>query len=163
MEKINYSDIVNMTSGEFSKSRAESLSNIFIEKMEEGISNPMEILAQLEFLSQILDKVKSRARQLSMDEISRYGDEAKSGITAYGGITLRLKEAGVKYHYEHNEIWNSIKSKEDIISQERKDLETMLKTISRPTSFINQETGEIHELIPAIKSSTTTIEVSLKK
>jgi rhamnogalacturonyl hydrolase YesR len=161
-QPITYSDVIDITSGEFSKSRLEALSNTFIEKMEEGIDDPMSILAQLEFLSQVIDKVKVRARQLTVDEIARYGDEAKQGVTLYG-VTMRLKEAGVKYYFDHTELWNTIKGKEDAIAQQRKDLEAILKTISKQTSFINQETGEIHELAPARKSSTTTVEVTLKK
>lgn len=145
-----------------SKERVSTIVAHYTDTLKDGHVNVLEALAQLEFLSQVIEKLKATARELSVDEIARYGNEAKTGVVMHG-VTLKLKEAGTKYTYNHNQLWNTIKEKEDGIAQQRKDLEAMLKTITKPTTFVNQDTGEVHDLRPALKTSTTTIEVSLSK
>jgi hypothetical protein len=152
--------LITYNGGSLSKERVAQVVEHYTDQLKDGHLNVLDALAQLEWLSQVVDKIKENARQLAVDEIERYGNEAKTGVTIHG-VTLKLKEAGVKYTYNHNPLWNTIKEKEDVIAQQRKDLEAMLKTINKPTSFINQETGEVHDVRPALKSSTTTIEIKL--
>lgn len=159
---LTQSLLVSYNEGSLSKERVLEVVRHFCDQLEDGHVNPLEALAQLEWLSQVVDGIKSKARQLSVDELSRYGDEAKQGVKKYG-VTLKLKEAGVKYSFDHVDLWSTMKLKEDSVSQKRKDLENMMKSINKPTSFINHDTGEVHELFPARKTSTTTVEVSLKK
>lgn len=154
--------LLSYNGGSLSKERVSTIVQHYTDTLKDGHINVLEALAQLEFLSQVVDGIKAKARELSIDEIARYGNEAKTGVVMHG-VTLKLKEAGTKYNYSHNTLWNSIKEKEDGIAQARKDLEAMLKTISKPTTFVNKDTGEIHDLVPALKTSTTTVEVSLKK
>jgi len=154
--------LISYNGGSLSKERVAQVVEHYADQLQDGHVNVLEALAQLEWLSQVVEGIKSKARQLSVDELSRYGDEAKQGVVKHG-VTIKLKEAGVKYTYDHVDLWSTIKEKEDSVSQKRKDLENMMKTINKPTSFINHETGEVHELHPARKTSTTTVEVSLKK
>jgi hypothetical protein len=91
-----------------------------------------------------------------------YGPEAKTGINRLG-VTFKSKETAVKYDFSMTPIWNELKAAEDRASNERKDLETQLKALKKSTVNVDPETGEMVEMVIPIKSSKTTVEITLSK
>jgi hypothetical protein len=163
------SNIVNVIkeqieSGEvtFSKTLAQQFAAQIIEQVEDGGRETLNALAQLEFFSQVIEAAKSKIREIATDELDLYGNEAKTGVTKYG-VTFKLKESGVRYNYTQTPKFNEIKAKEEEIAEQRKALEDQLKILKSPTTMIEQETGEMIDLFPAIKTSKTTCEISLSK
>ena len=146
----------------FSKTLAQQFAAQIIEQVEEGGRETLNALAQLEFFSQVIEAAKSKIREIATDELDLYGNEAKTGVTKYG-VTFKLKESGVRYNYTQTPKFNEIKAKEDEIAEQRKALEDQLKILKAPTTMIEQETGEMIDLFPAIKTSKTTCEISLSK
>lgn len=163
------SNIVNVIkeqieSGEvtFSKTLAQQFAAQIIEQVEDGGRETLNALAQLEFFSQVIEAAKSKIREIATDELDLYGNEAKTGVTKYG-VTFKLKESGVRYNYTQTPKFNEIKAKEEEIAEQRKALEDQLKILKAPTTMIEQETGEMIDLFPAIKTSKTTCEISISK
>lgn len=146
----------------FSKTLAQQFAAQIIEQVEDGGRETLNALAQLEFFSQVIETAKSKIREIATDELDLYGNEAKTGVTKYG-VTFKLKESGVRYNYTQTPKFNEIKAKEDEIAEQRKALEDQLKILKTPTTMIEQETGEMIDLFPAIKTSKTTCEISLSK
>jgi len=146
----------------FSKTLAQQFAAQIIEQVEDGGRETLNALAQLEFFSQVIETAKSKIREIATDELDLYGNEAKTGVTKYG-VTFKLKESGVRYNYTQTPKFNEIKAKEDEIAEQRKALEDQLKILKAPTTMIEQETGEMIDLFPAIKTSKTTCEISLSK
>lgn len=146
----------------FSKSLAQQYAAQIINQVEDGGRETLVALAQLEFFSQVIDAAKARIREIATDELDLFGAEAKTGVTKYGA-TFKLKETGVRYNYTHTPKFNEIKAKEDAIAEQRKALEEQLKILKSAATMIDQETGEMIDLFPPIKSSKTTCEISLSK
>lgn len=146
----------------FSKSLAQEFAAQIIEQVAEGNRETLEALAQLEFFSQVIDAAKSRIREIATDELDLFGSQAKTGVTKFG-VTFKLKETGVRYDFSQTQLFNEIKAKEEAIADERKALENQLKALKTATTILNEETGELNQLFPAIKSSKTTCEITLSK
>lgn len=142
---------------ELTKQLVEELSCKLLQPYLDGELLPEDGLVQAEFLIQSLTNAKDKLKELCLDN-PRIDDK---GITI-NGVVLKVKESGVQYDYSNTQSWIQMKSKEDAIAQERKILESQLKTLSKDATMIDRETGEIIILNPPVKRSKTTIEIKLK-
>jgi hypothetical protein len=145
-----------------SKSLVKTMSENLINEANEGNIDVLSALAHLEFMSQVIDAAKDELRKQAVDEIEKYGMEAKSGVVKYG-VTFKQKEAGVRYNFDNTDSWKALKSKEDEQAAIRKDLEDQLKSLKQKITVLDEETGELTDLYPPVKTSKTTIEITLAK
>jgi hypothetical protein len=60
-------------------------------------------------------------------------------------------------------MWNGMEAEIESIKTAQKALETQLKGLTKPMSMLDETTGEINVMNPAIKSSKTTVEITLAK
>jgi hypothetical protein len=147
---------------ELSKSRVSQIANAIVELNDNGEIDTLTALARIEFLSQVLENAKSVLRERAVEELDLYGPEAKSGVVKQG-VTFKHKETAVKYDFSSVEHWTSIKAEEDAKTNERKEFETFLKTLKSRTSIADPNTGEMIDVAPPVKSSKTTVEITLSK
>ena len=132
--------------------------------MESGKTSAIKTLTELDFINQVVTKVVARARELAVDELSSYGAEASQGVTIHG-VSLKIIEAGTKYDFaacNHPE-WAQIVAQETALAERRKEIETMLKTLKTGQTIVNEYTGEISRITPPVKSSKTTVQVTIPK
>lgn len=157
----NLFEIVNREH-ELTKSRVETMANQIVEIADAGESDSLTLLAKLEFVSQIIETAKSKLREFAVDDLDAYGPEARSGVKRLG-VTFKQKETGVKYDYSNTDSWVNLKSLEDSQAEKRKNLESTLKTLKSPMAIVDPETGEMFDANPPIKSSKTSVEITLPK
>lgn len=150
------------TETELSKKKVIEVSNELIQLTEEGNIDTLTVLARIEFLSQVLDAAKAVIRERANDELDLYGPEAKTGVVKHG-VTFKHKETAVKYDFSNVDFWNQLKQEEEVHTNTRKEFESFLKTIKKPTEIADPETGEMIKVAPPIKSSKTTVEITLSK
>lgn len=132
--------------------------------MDSGKTSAIKTLTELDFINQVVTKVVARARELAVDELSSYGAEASQGVVI-NNVTLKIIEAGVKYDFaacNHPE-WAKIVATENQLAERRKEIETTLKTMKSGQTIVDEETGEISRITPPVKSSKTTVQVSIPK
>jgi hypothetical protein len=146
----------------FSKTLVKQTAQSLIDEAAQGNIDTLSTLAHIEFMSQVIEMAKEELRSKAVAELDLYGPEAKSGVVKHG-VTFKHKEAGVRYNFENTPSWKEIKEREDVIGSERKALEEQLKMIKSKQTMLDEFTGELKELYPAIKSSKTTVEISLSK
>lgn len=144
------------------KTKVAEFAAKLIQLNNDGHVDTLTALARLEFLSQIIDQVKSSYRISAIDELELYGAEAKSGITRFG-VTFKQKETAVKYDFSQTPTWMEIESKIENLKETQKALETQLKGLPKPMTILDEQTGELTIMNPAIKSSKTTVEITLSK
>jgi hypothetical protein len=147
---------------ELSKTNAAKFATEIIQLNEEGNIDTLTLLARIEFLSQVLETAKADLREKAIDELDLYGPEAKTGVVK-SGVTFKHKETAVKYDFSHVQHWSLLKQEEDIATQSKKEFETLLKTLKTRTSIADPNTGEMIDVAPPVKSSKTTVEITLKK
>jgi hypothetical protein len=146
----------------FSKGLVKQTAESLLKESSEGNIDTLSALAHLEFMSQVIEMAKEQLRAKAVDELDAYGLEAKTGVVKHG-VTFKQKEAGVRYNYEKTELWNEMKAEEDKLSASRKELEERLKTLKEKQTILNEHTGELIECFPPIKTSKTTVEISLSR
>jgi hypothetical protein len=146
----------------YSKSQVKTTAQSLIDEVEEGSIDTLSTLAHLEFMAQVIENAKEELRQRAVNELDLYGAEAKIGVVRHG-VTFQQREVGVKYNFENTPAWNEIKAKEDAIAAERKSLEEQLKVLKAKQTILDEVTGELIELHPPIKTSKTSVAITLSK
>ena len=144
------------------KNNAKEHAQEFVNKVIEGHASSLESLVVLEYLSQVLDDAKAQIRAIATDELSVYGEEAKAGVSIKG-VLLQVKEVGTRYDFGNTSNWVELKAQEDAIAERRKELEAVLKTLTRSMTNVNEETGEITSMFPPVKTSKTSVVISIPK
>jgi hypothetical protein len=139
-----------------SKENIKLLSEKIIQSVKDGEQTPLELAVRLTALEKVCEQVREGISEDVLNELSKY-----SGKTEIFGAKVERKETGTKYDFSQTSKWVNIKAKEDAIAAERKNLETMLKTIPGVTQVI--EDDEVIELIPAAKTSKTSFAITLSK
>ena len=144
------------------KSQVREISQEIINKFDSGDIDPFIYAGKIEFMLQVLETAMSDIRTKLVSEIDVYGRDAENGIIR-NGIQFKRKEAGVKYDFSANKPWQDKKEQIDSIKNEMKDVESFLKTLTKKMIHVDEQTGEMIELTPPIKSSKTIIEITIPK
>jgi hypothetical protein len=144
------------------KTKVAEFAAKLIQLNTDGHVDTLTALARLEFLSQIIDQVKTSYRSAAVDELELYGPEAKTGVTRFG-VTFKQKETAVKYDFSQTPMWNQMEAEIESVKTAQKALESQLKGLTKSMSLLDESTGEINVMNPAIKSSKTTVEITLAK
>lgn len=145
---------------ELTKETISNVSDVIVNEFNSGKMNQLEFLGKMEFMAQAIDKAMQTIRQQALEELEKYGAEAKFGVVR-SGITFKTKEAGVKYDYSNTKKWVDINDRLTAVKEEMKSLESQLKTIKGKQILVDEDTGECVELMQPIKTSKTTIEISI--
>lgn len=144
------------------KTKAAEFAAKLIQLNNDGHVDTLTALARLEFLSQIIDQAKTSYRAAAVDELDLYGPEAKTGVTRFG-VTFKQKETAVKYDFTKTIMWNGMELQIERLKNAQKALESQLKSLTSKQTMVDETTGEIMILNPPIKSSKTTVEITLGK
>lgn len=97
------------------------------------------------FLTKIESLCKQVKEQIQQDAIS----EIDKGNSIVGNSTLKVIESN-RYFFKNDKVWNNMN---DAI----KERENILKSLKEDTEFIDEETGEVVILSPAVKTKITYI------
>ena len=136
---------------------------IFAHQLEQGLTSgqiiPSDLLRFQKAMEKVFEKIKPVLIETTLDEIEKYG---KSAVLK--GAEFSIIEAGTKYDYSGcgDAKWNDLSKELESIKGKLKDRETFLKCLKEPMTFVNDETGEIINLNPPKKSSSTTLKVTFK-
>jgi len=79
-------------------------------------------------------------------------------------VDITQAETGVSYDFTvcGDTIWEELKAKVDTYSRLLKERENTLKTITKPVTMINDETGEVMEIKPPIRGGKLGLKLSIK-
>lgn len=143
------------------KAAIQDYSDYLIKQLEEGLANPMDVALKLKFMEELIDKMKERMRALVLDELNKYAKG--EDVVRYNG-QFKAKETGVRYDFTgcNDPLWNRLNQEIVELTDKRKEREAMLKTIKDKQTIIDEETGEIANLFPARKLSTSSYEIRWK-
>jgi hypothetical protein len=138
-----------------SKIELEQLAGILFEQSE-GFEIELYIFAKkLEFLSKAIQEISN--------ESALNVAERLKGTTLFGS-EINVRESGVKYDYSKCNYapYNSLISQKKQIESEQKTMESLLKAISKPTTIVDDATGEVLEVKPPLRTSGTSIVLTIK-
>jgi hypothetical protein len=138
------------------KSTLDSFISHLLQEVEGGSVDNLELYAKLSGLIKGLEEVKKFSLGFALDDIEKHGGR----FEAYG-YKLAKKEAGARYDFSNcnHPEWIAYNEKIKEYSDCQKAIESTLKTLKDPIQIMLEDTGEIVQVNPPIKKSTTTIEV----
>jgi len=127
--------------------------------IDSGEINPLDVLLCIRGFEKVIKNIKDNLNDLAIDELDKYSEKD----IKYKGATLNKVNTGVKYDYSNcgDEEYVSLKTKETTVKNDIKSRETFLKSLTAMTSLNNLDTGEMMEIYPPSKTSTTTAKVIL--
>jgi hypothetical protein len=132
-----------------------------VRQLQDDEINALDVKIALKQMEVAIDQVKKVADRLAADEAAKYGEKSFS----YKGARIELAELGTKYDFSPcgypplQRIETSITE----YSEQAKAAQAWLKSIKGKTEFVDPETGEMCEVYPPIKRSTTGIKITLAK
>lgn len=138
---------------QFGNSKEEMLS--FVERVQQEVIDGLVDPIKFHALINTLVKGLSEALKANTGNIDIVGEHK-----AYG-YTLKPKESGVKYDFSNcgHPAWVTLNQQSEAAKKQMKEIETMLKSLTKPTTMIEDETGEVYTVNPPVKKSTSIIEV----
>ncbi len=146
----------------FTKSGLSAIADNILQPILNGDVDALQIQRDVSAMEVVLKDLKSRTefRDAVITEVERHGKAA-----TFGGATMTVKETGVRYDFSgcgHPEL-DAINQKIEALSARKKSIEEMLKRLDGKMTIVDEATGEVCEVWPPAKSSTTTVAVSFKK
>ncbi len=111
-----------------------------------------------EFIKQI--NASKVITKYAVDEREKWGDKELCKVM---GCKIEKRETGVKYDYSKSLAWAKAKEQQNIANAKMNEVQTIAKVCKSSSSWVNRETGEEYPVVPATKTSTTNVVISLPK
>lgn len=142
------------------KDKATKMLADFKNQIVEGEIDPLRVLAKFNQLKSVIENLlkDKEVRELAMAEFELYSEKTV-GIE---GAELSCGKVGVKYDYSicNHPKWNRLNKQIKDLSAEKKEVEKSLKFIE-PTSILDEETGEVNQIIPPSSTYEEIVKVKL--
>lgn len=138
----------------------EEMTNIvsrYLEDMAYDGGEPLKDLALCRKYIFLLEELEKGLKDFAIKELETY-DRNETDVL---GTTVKAVDAGVKYDFSESKAWAEQKARVDAESKRLKDIEAFAKTLKSKTTLVDEETGETMEYFPPVKTSSTSIRVTL--
>ena len=132
-----------------------------VSEIREGNYNPLRLKIFLKAIKKCCEEIEKQTDDLSLAEAE------KSNLRSFkvNGAKVELAELGTKYDFNncnHPQL-SIIEEKIKVLSDQKKSIETFLKTVSKSMVICNEDTGgESVEINPPIKSSISGLKITLQ-
>ena len=135
------------------KQTTDSFVDSLLNGYVDGNLDPLDLYTKTKYLAKRLAEIAKSVEDDAMDKMPANKYE-------FGGFTLTKKEAGTRYDFRkcnHPDMDWMLKQETELKTN-KKALEDMLKTLTKPTTIVTDD-GEAVVINPPIKKSTTIIEL----
>ena len=151
--------ILSLFAGCDASQRASFTSQV-IESLDRGYADPIKTLSAIRNLQSILADIEAFNKELVLTEVEKNG-----GKVDLWGISVQKREGGTKYDYSqtNDHFYQHLSSALENSKKMVKEREDFLKSLPADGQLITDEdTGDVYKIYRPIKSSTTTVAVTLK-
>lgn len=147
-----------INSVDLSKASVRTVADQLIELAEQG--NPLEVKLKLKAMSEAIDEACKKVDKMARDEAEKHGGKTFD----YLGCNIQLIEAGTKYDFSNcGDIeLEQMLAEQSALEARIKARKEIVKNIKGKMILVNESTGESYEVVPPVKSSTSTIKITLK-
>ena len=152
----------NMAAFAVSKANREELAIQIVEAIDAGDLNPLDIHYQVKAMEDFIKMltVNSRYKDAVLTEGMKHGKSFQ-----FNGSKMEIKETGVKYDYSKcgDPNWQILENQITELKDKQKAVEAHLKVLpAEGLQVVNADSGEVIQMYPPVKTSTTSIAVTLK-
>lgn len=130
-----------------------------VQSVMNGEANPLEVHVMLKTFEKASEAIQDEIRSNVMTEMDKYSEKS---IQAFGARVDKA-ETGVRYRYETSgdSEWEIRKTLLEQAAASLKERELFLRTLKEPMTVLNEETGEVTQIRPPQKISTSGLKVTL--
>jgi hypothetical protein len=139
----------------------EGMTNV-VSSYLEGIAfdggEPLSDLALCRKYIFLLQEIEKGLIPYAITELSKY-DRKESSIN---NVDLKVVEVGSRSDYSNSVSWVKQKTILDKENDKLKQIESFAKGLRERAQLLDEETGELVEYFPPIKTSSTTVRATIK-
>lgn len=141
------------------KASSEGNAEVIADLVKSGHYNALEVATRIKWMIATLEQANKLIQPDCVDEIEKH-----NGKATINGAEVIKKEVGTKYDYSNcnDANWNALNELMVRTKERMSEREKFLKTITKPLTIADDETGEMIQLLSPIKTSSTSIQVSFK-
>lgn len=144
-----------------SSSTKEEIANSVSAYLEDIAFNGGNVLDDLAVCRKFIFLLQEMEKGLIPFAITDLGNYDKNE-TNVNNVDLKVVESGSRYDYTANSAWVKQKAVLDAEADKLKGIESFSKGLRESAKLLDEETGELIEYYPPVKSSSTTIRATLK-
>jgi hypothetical protein len=145
---------------ETTKSERQAFVSDVIAKIDNGLTNPLNVHIQVKCLEDIIKQLTSNQvyKDVVLTEAGKYGKSFE-----YQNSRIDIREVGVKYDYSRtgDPVIAELLQQQEELEKKIKERQEFLKAIPKEGQQILID-DEVVFLFPPFKTSTTSVSVSLK-
>lgn len=120
--------------------------------------DPLKDLVLCRKFSFLLEKMEDALKGAVIRELSNHDNSE----TTLMDCSIKEVESGVKYDFTNSEAWVVQKKIVDEATAKLKEIEAFAKGCRSETTILDEDTGEMIKYYPPVKTSTTSLRVTLK-
>lgn len=142
------------------QTQIDIFSDQVIESVRNGEANPLEVLIILKAFEKAQERIIKEIRENFVTEAGKYPETSFE----FNGAKIEKVEVGTKYNYAicNDPIYKNRLEIAEKAKEKLSERETFLKAIKEPINIVDEETGELIKIIPALKTSTSSLKVSIR-
>ena len=144
---------------DYSKSAVADVSCEIIKGLQEGTLTPLDVALRFKAMKSVIEQVKGVLDPMARADAERYGEKS----FVFGNAKIDLAEVGTKYDFsncgdaEYNRLAAELKALEIKVAEREK----FLKAIKVSIVVVDEVSGEISKVFAPIKTSTSSIKITL--
>jgi len=138
-----------------------AFSSLLIEQIENGEIDALKFKIFLKHLEAVMDNIKEPLDRAAANEADKYGQRSFELL----GAKVEMRELAVKYDYSHcgYPVWERADVTAKKAAEDKKAVEKFLGSLKEKVSVNDELTGEVCDVFPPMKSSKTSIVITLPK
>lgn len=154
MEAIQVIDICPTT-----KQQCADFVQKLISEVDAGTVNPLDLHIKLVAIEKALGEVKKAISDGVLREAEKYGQKTFAHQSAE--ITVCAVKTEYDYKVSKDSEWERLDSEINDLTDRKKEREKFLKSLGKPMTLVNEESGEIDTIYPPLKIQKDGIRVTL--
>jgi hypothetical protein len=143
------------------KSEIERVATEMVQGIVDGNLQTEKALLTIRAVRMAMESAEDKIKDQVIDELHRRG---KNGFDMYGA-KVNLKELGVKYDYTNciDSEWQNLDAEIKRLTELKKERENFLKSLTKTMTIVDEITGEVMQVHPPIRQSTTSYTITFAK
>lgn len=143
------------------KSEIERVATEMVQGITDGNLQTEKALLTIRAIRVAMESAEDKIKDQVIDELYKRG---KEGFDMYGA-KVNLKELGVKYDFNNclDSEWKNLDAEIKRLTDLRKERESFLKSLTKTMTIVDEVTGEVMQVHPPIRQSTTSYTITFAK
>lgn len=157
----NMNELAELKKSQIVHSNKEQMTSMVSSYLEDIAFNGGDVLNDLALCRKfiyILQEMEKGLIPYAITELSNY-DRKESNVNS---VDLKVVEAGSKADYSASPAWAKQKAIVEKENEKLKNIEAFAKGLKEKATMLDEETGELVEYFPPVRTSSTTVRATIK-